>query len=199
MKLHRPLLAVALASFGSSVLLVQAQDNEAQRKALEALRQAQSGTPAVSRPAVVPETDTPAQRQALEAIRAQQAGKANVTPSSPSAAVSAENPAQRAALEAIRQKQASPVSTPVAVSDTEAQRKARAALNERWKVEDASKPAVAGSPSKAPAAAAVAQVAPPKVPTTKEEKLADLTRRYKSDEIAPREYHQMRAKILAEP
>src|SRR5690606_37701013 len=35
--------------------------------------------------------------------------------------------------------------------------------------------------------------------TEKERKLAELLRRYKADEITPREYHQERAKILAEP
>ncbi len=33
----------------------------------------------------------------------------------------------------------------------------------------------------------------------KEQKLADLLQRYKKDEITPHEYHQMRAKIIAEP
>ncbi|MBA4148114.1 MAG: hypothetical protein H0X66_08355 [Verrucomicrobia bacterium] len=35
--------------------------------------------------------------------------------------------------------------------------------------------------------------------TGKEQKLSDLLRRYKADEITPRDYHQERAKILAEP
>jgi|GEM_PF-1402859 len=34
---------------------------------------------------------------------------------------------------------------------------------------------------------------------TKEEKLAELLRRYRADEITPHQYHQERAKILAEP
>ena len=35
--------------------------------------------------------------------------------------------------------------------------------------------------------------------TTKEQKLAELLRRYKADEITPHEYHLGRAQILAEP
>ncbi len=41
--------------------------------------------------------------------------------------------------------------------------------------------------------------APGSVPTTRDEKLADLLRKYKADLISPREYHQERAKIIAEP
>ena len=40
---------------------------------------------------------------------------------------------------------------------------------------------------------------PGSVPTTRDEKLADLLRKYKADLITPREYHQERAKIIAEP
>ena len=41
--------------------------------------------------------------------------------------------------------------------------------------------------------------APGSVPTTRDEKLAELLRRYRADLITPREYHQERAKIIAEP
>ena len=34
---------------------------------------------------------------------------------------------------------------------------------------------------------------------TKEQKLADLLRKYRNDEITPQQYHTERAKILAEP
>ena len=39
----------------------------------------------------------------------------------------------------------------------------------------------------------------PNAPLTKEQKLNDLDRRYKSDEITPLQYQNDRAKILAEP
>ena len=42
-------------------------------------------------------------------------------------------------------------------------------------------------------------VAPPlPVPSSKEDRLAQLLRQYKADEITPEQYHQQRAKILAE-
>lgn len=37
------------------------------------------------------------------------------------------------------------------------------------------------------------------VPTTRDEKLAELLRKYRADLITPREYHEERAKIIAEP
>jgi len=50
-----------------------------------------------------------------------------------------------------------------------------------------------------PAAFAPLETPPPAVPASKEAKLADLLRKYKADEITPKEYHQERARILAEP
>jgi hypothetical protein len=57
-------------------------------------------------------------------------------------------------------------------------------------------------PVVAPSGAALAS---PSVPSAapgvsaKEQKLADLLRRYQADEISPLEYHTERAKIIAEP
>ena len=39
----------------------------------------------------------------------------------------------------------------------------------------------------------------PLVPGSKEQRLADLLNRYKMDQITPGEYHEQKAKILAEP
>jgi hypothetical protein len=49
------------------------------------------------------------------------------------------------------------------------------------------------TPSVPPAAVA------PGGPQSKEQRLADLLRRYSADEITPLEYHTERAKIIAEP
>ena len=40
---------------------------------------------------------------------------------------------------------------------------------------------------------------PPAVAADKEQRLQELLRKYKADQITPEEYHQQRAKILAEP
>lgn len=42
-------------------------------------------------------------------------------------------------------------------------------------------------------------VPPSAIPSSKEERLAELLTKYKADEITPQEYHLTRAKILAEP
>jgi len=55
---------------------------------------------------------------------------------------------------------------------------------------------------KAPApaqAAASAPAANSNALSTKEQKLAELLRRYQADEITPYQYHLERAKIVAEP
>ena len=43
------------------------------------------------------------------------------------------------------------------------------------------------------------QPPPSAVSATKQQRLAELLRKYKADEITPEEYHQQRAKILSEP
>ena len=50
-----------------------------------------------------------------------------------------------------------------------------------------------------PAPAAPPAAAAPAGPQSKEQRLADLLRRYNADEITPLEYHTERAKIIAEP
>jgi hypothetical protein len=40
---------------------------------------------------------------------------------------------------------------------------------------------------------------PPSVSSDKEQRLQELLRKYKADQVTPEEYHQQRAKILAEP
>ena len=40
---------------------------------------------------------------------------------------------------------------------------------------------------------------PPSVSADKEQRLQELLRKYRADQITPEEYHQQRAKILAEP
>jgi hypothetical protein len=43
------------------------------------------------------------------------------------------------------------------------------------------------------------QAPPPAISADKEARLAELLRKYKTDQITPEEYHQQRAKILSEP
>ena len=271
MKLLKPLLASALLALPASPMTVRAEDSDAQKQAIEALRRVQSPrstapaakapavkpvdmnrTAPVANPAYVPPSDTAAQQQALEVLRSKQGAKPApamvstpkppapkpaakpVEVRTPAVAVSAPvaNPAyippsdtdaQKQALEVLRSKQgakpapavvsapkpvAKPAAKPVEVrtpavavsapvanpayvppSDTAAQQKALEVLRSK----PVAKPAAPTLVSKATPAPI-----PAMAPTTKEGKLAELTRRYLNDEVTPREYHTQRAKILAD-
>jgi hypothetical protein len=220
MKFHRPLLVAGLVSVGSVLFVAHAQNTEAQNKALEALRKAQSGQASPSTPSPARVTESEAQRNALQALREQQAGGRSVstapaapagnaaqqkalealrggqpaTPTAPAApAVVTASPAQVQALEALRRQQ---IANPVAISEQPSAKQSQAvqALNDKWS-------AAAGTTAQAAPAPAVVAPEPekPKGPMTKMERLAELTRRYKADELTPQEYHTQRAKIVAEP
>jgi hypothetical protein len=75
--------------------------------------------------------------------------------------------------------------------------KARAEAAERARIAQAQ--ADAERLKKQMGASAVAADATPVPSTVKEQKLAELLRRYQADQITPFEYHQQRAKIIAEP
>jgi len=84
------------------------------------------------------------------------------------------------------------------VNYNDAQSRAVQALRLKEDQLNGSLPATARKGQKGKAAPVV--VAEPERPiTAKEIKLNELLRRYKADEITPREYHQERAKIIAEP
>jgi hypothetical protein len=52
---------------------------------------------------------------------------------------------------------------------------------------------------KAPLAFPPLQGPPPAVAADKEQRLRELLGKYRADQVTPEEYHQQRAKILAEP
>ena len=58
-----------------------------------------------------------------------------------------------------------------------------------------------GKPASVGAAQALSPIEapPPAVPAAKEQRLQELLRKYRADEITAEEYHKQRAKILAEP
>jgi hypothetical protein len=112
------------------------------------------------------------------------------------------------------------LAAPVAVdSDTIA--KAREAVREKMKVLETQPPAEAAAvataapkSSAAPVAAAPAkksktlknalvfppmQAPPPTISADKQTRLTELLQKYKAEQITPEQYHQQRAKILAEP
>jgi hypothetical protein len=91
--------------------------------------------------------------------------------------------------------------------------KARAAMEQKLKELEAQPPVAAGAaaPASAPQSPKKPktikelkpfppiQGPPPAVSGDKAQRLAELLRKYKTEEITPEEYHQQRAKILSEP
>jgi hypothetical protein len=75
--------------------------------------------------------------------------------------------------------------------------------NDEWPVSPPPAGAPAVPPKKSPKTSVANAPAPAPIPTgvssSKEQQLADLLQLYKSDKITPAEYHEQRAKILAEP
>jgi hypothetical protein len=156
-----------------------------QEKALQALRQAEAGpivpdkvSRANSAPVAVP---APAAEPAP-------APTAAVAPETGVPAASPED--QNKALQALRQAEAGPI-----VPDQFAHSDRSAAAREAQIVAEAQQQAAAMKKAQEQA-----PVSPPPAPVlSKEQKLADLLRRYQADEITPYEYHMERAKIVAEP
>jgi hypothetical protein len=91
--------------------------------------------------------------------------------------------------------------------------KAQAALEQKMKELDAQPPVVTAAPGPAPAQTPTTkpktlkgplafpplQGPPPAVAADKGQRLQELLRKYRADQVTPEEYHQQRAKILAEP
>jgi hypothetical protein len=107
-------------------------------------------------------------------------------------------------LKALRQKVAEErANTPAAAEVRKPAKAARAAKKKEQPAPAKSKPAAPAAmtpPAKAPEAAAVpAAPEQPAAPKTKQERLQALLTDYKADKITPREYHEQRVKILAEP
>lgn len=231
MKFHRPLLVAGLASIGSALFVAQAQNNEAQNKALDALRKAQSGqgTAVAPAPSTIRSADTSAQEKALQALRGQQSGTsmparqpmpAAAPKAMPAAMPASTGSAQEQALQALRSQQSGGQPTgaymPAKVANTPAQNHAIEALRQQQEAKSIAAPVKVPSKTtpaqkramnalndrqeaRAEASATPGQAATPRVLSPKEEKLADLTRRYKADQISPQEYHVQRAKIISEP
>jgi hypothetical protein len=116
------------------------------------------------------------------------------------------------AREALRQKmkelEAQPPAQTTAPARAAAPASAAAKPAEAKPQATASKPEVkptAEKATKSPAAVKNApafppiQAPPPTVSADKQQRLADLLRKYKAEELTPEEYHQQRAKIMSEP
>ena len=103
-----------------------------------------------------------------------------------------------------------PAPKPVLVAPTpvspETLAKAQAAMEQKMKELDAQPPVAPAQPPpmkpktlKGPQAFPPLQGPPPAVAGDKAKRLQELLRKYRADQVTPEEYHQQRAKILAEP
>ena len=176
-----------------------------QLRALEALRQAEEGqtvpnqaVPAASAPAVAPApvvSDQAAQKEAAKRQREQD-----------ELVIKQEKEAKKAAAEQARIARAKEEAA-AAEQARIAKAKKDAAAAEQARIAKANKEAASpGQPKtemqKAPPPAHVAAKtasANTNALSAREQKLADLLRRYEADEITPYQYHLERAKIIAEP
>jgi hypothetical protein len=150
--------------------------------------------------------DTPHEaelRAALRKMMAELGNDAHVPPS-PTQAPAAAAPATMMAQPVVN----SSMVAPAGQEDAQTAR-LRQALYDRMAQENAAAqitapaPVAAGQPAEAkpvPAVPApVPMVAPPlPISGTKEQRLAELLRQYKADTITPQQYHEQRAKIIAE-
>lgn len=212
-----PVICVA-SLVSASALTVRAADTDAQARARELLRQKMSqldtqnapATPSNSAPAPAPAPAVPAPAPTPAPVAAAPApAPAPVTPA-PVAQTPAPRPVQPAAFhltpEQLQQ-----------VLDAERSEKARLDAADRSSaatVAAEKKPEVVKTrKTKEPAPVAPAPVSvankpvspspvdapiPPALSGSKEQRLLELLERYKADKISPYEYHQERAKILAE-
>ncbi len=152
----------------------------------------------VANPAYVPSGDSPAQKQALEALRAQQAAKpVPIVVSAPKPMAQPKpKPAPAPAAKPVEMKKAAPVV--VSAPKPPAPKPAVAASTPKPAATVAAPKSVAKPAAPTQVSKAAPAPIPAMAPTTKEGKLAELTRRYLNDEVTPREYHTQRAKILAD-
>jgi len=201
------------ASIG--LVTVSGQETEAQQqRALQILRQKLA-----EERAATPGADTKAVPAVEPAAPKSPAGKAKEKAteekaSPPPAPVEADTMDQKRALEALRaamEKDRASQSPPSTSAPTEAT-PARTAdapsetLPELKETKTTRKPKVtpAKTETKKPKtdetvpAAAPPETTPPG-PKTKQERLVNLLRDYRADKVTPQEYHEQRAKILAEP
>ena len=200
-----PLWICALTLCGG--MMLHAEDTPAQAAARAALNQKMQeveGAPA-------PAPETPA------VVEPAPATPAPVTPPPAAAAVPAptETPAPVATPAPATATAAAPAAAPattepvvVQPGDTEAQARARAALNEKMAEIGTPAPAPVPTAASATASRVPAATAPgfkpitaPALPInmTKAGKLEWLLSQYKADQITPEQYHKQRTEILAEP
>jgi len=160
--------------------------SEDQARALEAVRQAEVGQPQTQ-----PSTEKKAIVSTEQERKEAEAGRKEAEAAQKAAAEQGRaEKASREAAARIQKEQASKAAV-------EARVKARQEAAAKPNKQQAKQKAVSGQAAAPGKAASIPEVT--SAPTAKEQKLADLLRRYQADEITPMQYHSERAKIIAEP
>ncbi len=125
------------------------------------------------------------------------------SPYQPPAIFAPDTAAQTRELEAVRLKESEIKPHNEEAERKKAQEEKLAARKEARRLEklqkDMEKQKAAASAPVAQPTAAATPTPQVQAPSTKEQKLADLLRKYKNDEITPQQYHTERARIIAEP
>jgi hypothetical protein len=184
------------------------QLRQAVRQKIQDLNQPVAGTTAQAPVAAAPQTPTVSEAQ-LEQMREQLRAKIAEERAQETAATLA------APVQPITTITTDPAEQTGLTAEAQARREAelnatRAAVEEQRRAEAAAQAAAAlqnptlrtpttGGP-RFGASSFAPMVAPPtSLSSSKEAQLADLTRRYKADQVTPEEYHKERAKLIAEP
>ncbi len=181
------------AVLGTSSLLAQKPDTAAQAAAREKLRETEAQLEAQQ--GAAPATAAPAQAPAPAPVIAPAPQSTTFTATAPPPTTSGNGLNQSTEEKAREQLHQ-------AESQLQAQQPSQPAVPEEprpvVKVQIKEKPAKKNA-KVAKAATPMAAPAPPPAFGSKEQRLADLLQLYKSDKITPADYHEQRAKILAEP
>jgi hypothetical protein len=217
MQISKLVLAILLSNAGLTVISAQTTPAQ-QNRALEVLRQkiaeekqkAPAPAPAVTNPGPTAPAKAPEPKVEVPVVEE----KKEATPAKP--AEESETPAQKRALEAVRKaleqdkasraSSAKPsrspavVASPAAIAEPKIISKPVTTAKEK-KPEVKKKPGTASvqktEAAETTPAAPIAEI--PAGPKTKQQRLAELLDNYNADKITPQQYHEERAKIVAEP
>jgi hypothetical protein len=185
------------------------QLRQAVRQKIQDLNQPVAGTTAQAPVAAAPQTPTVSEAQ-LEQMReqlrakiaeerAQETAATLAAPVQPITTITTD-PAEQTGLtaEAQARREAELNATRAAVEE---QRRAEAAAEaEAARLNPTLQRSTTAAGTRFGASSFAPMVAPPtSLFSSKEAQLADLTRRYKADQVTPEEYHKERAKLIAEP
>lgn len=219
MQISKSFLVVCAAAYCAALLPLHAADTEAQIKARSALEQKLNELQMQSQAVIPPQREAapaavpaPAVEPAVAAAPSAPAPVLALPPAADSESIAKAREALRQKLAELEAQPAQPIVQPAPAPAPAAAEPAPAATTVVQKAaapagEAAAAPAPAPKqkPAKKSVSPQVTQSFPqiegpaPAVAADKQQRLDELLRKYRADQVTPEEYHQQRAKILAEP